>query len=277
MTLDSFLKMYYAQARDVRESTIKQYAWCILSFSKFLGRPALLSDLRQDAVNEWVKWLCSRGSRETAKSRRMTLLSIWNCAAALGYVNRRTEFIRTVKTPQRIVKSLTQEQCLQIMQEARNLRGRLFRCPKGQYMASLIRGTLETSLRQSDLHALEWPDVLANRGRLQIVQRKSGIRRWVFLSEDLLAKIGKWHGPDGLIWPRGDRATVGKILQQIGRKMGIRLTHTRLRVASITDVERQSPNAGWRFAGHSCPTTTQRWYTDLDMSAEGIPRPSFFG
>lgn len=276
MTIEMFLKMYYSQVRDVRESTVEQYGWVILSFSKWLGRPAELTDLRHDVVNDWIRHITNTLSRETAKSRRMTLLSIWNCAAALGYANRRTERIRTVKTPQRIIKALTQEQCTQIMHEARKLRGTLFGYPKGPYVASLVRATLESSLRFSDLHLLQWPDVVESGGKFQIVQRKNGVRRWVFFSSELLAKIAKWHGSDGLVWPRGDRATVGKILQKIGRNLGIRLTHTRLRVAAITDVERQKPGSGWHFAGHADPTTTSKWYTDFDRVADGLPRPQFF-
>lgn len=276
MTLDAFLKMYYALIRDVRDSTIDQYGWCVLSFSKFLGRPALLSDLRHDVVSAWIKWLCGRGSKETAKSRRMTLLSIWSAATALGYAPARSGVVRPVKVPNRVVRSLTTEQCADVMSETRKLRGRLFRCRKAPYMTTLVRATLETSMRQSDLHILEWPDVVACHGTLQLVQIKTGVRRWAFMSRELLNEIAAWHGPHGLIWPRGERGTIGKILQKIGLKLGIRLTHTRLRVAAITDVERQQAGAGWIFAGHASPATTRTWYTDFDRVADSIPRPTFF-
>lgn len=276
MTIEMFLKMYYQQVRDVRESTIQQYSWCVLSFSKWLGRPAEIDDLGQDVVNGWIRHLTSTLSRETAKSRRMTLLSIWNAAAALGYTKARTTGIRIVKTPAHIVRSLSSEQCHAIVDVISRLHGTLFGYPKSAYLSSLVKATLETSLRQSDLHLLEWPDVRDSGGRLQIVQFKTGVRRWVFLSQGLLREISAWHGTAGLVWPRGERGTIGRILQRVGRELNLRLTHTRLRQTAITDVERQQAGAGWLFAGHASPETTRRWYTDFDRVADGLPRPSFF-
>ena len=156
-----------------------------------------------------------------------------------------------------------------------SLSGTIAGRPRGAYLASLVKATLDTALRQSDLHKLELHAVIASEGRLQIVQVKTGRRRWVVLSAETIAEVCQWAQP-GLIWPRVRRDRVTREIQSAARSCGLgRLTHTDLRRSAIRSVEEQMPGSGWIFAGHESDSTTRTWYLPKDLEYQRLPRPRF--
>lgn len=112
-------------------------------------------------------------------------------------------------------------------------------------------------------------------GRLQIVQVKTGRRRWVVLSEATRAAIRAWAQP-GLIWPRVRVDRVTREIQAAAKACGLeKLTHTDLRRSAIRSVEEQQAGSGWIFAGHESDSTTRQWYLPKDLVYDSLPRPRF--
>jgi integrase len=271
--LTEFLDQEYTAARDVRPNTITQYHWVIRCFAKHLGRPAKLSDLNRVAVNAWLVSIGNQLAADTVKSRRMTILSLWRLAAELGYVDS-PRLIRQARKRDRILKTIGPDDVRRLVAAARQLPGEIHGIGRAVMMTTLITATWETALRQSDLFALDWPMVRAADGRLQIVQIKTGHRRWVHFSGELLNEIAAWHPGSGPVWPHLSGAGMLRNLRWACRLAGLPpVTHTDLRKAAITEVERRQPGSGWIFAGHSSPATTQGWYIDGASAYRDIRGP----
>jgi len=271
MLLSLFLDTY-AQHRDIADSTLKQYQFVILSFSRALDHPAKLSDLSADNVNGWLRSMQQAGqSPHTCKSSRMTILSVWNLATQLDMIPRHGN-VRGIRTPDLIIKTLTSEQVAAIRDCCDRLRGRWHKLTIAGYMRTFVDATLETSLRQSDLHRIPLSCICEQP--IQLIQKKTGYRRLAIFSESLIARILHWHNGDQLIWPRHSKTLVATRLRILGEQLKIvGLTHTMLRKTAISDVEAQAPGSGWIFAGHRSPSTTQAWYTDRQQQYCGLPKP----
>lgn len=273
MELKDFLATY-STYRDIEQSTIEQYRYVLDCFSRHLGRPARLSDLQPGLVNSWLASLKSTHSPHTVHSRRNTILSIWHVATELD-VAEAAKMVRRVKVPKHVVTRLTTQEIERIFAAAERLRGVYNGYRWNDMVRTWIQATLETAMRPGDMRSLELIDVLSHRGKLTIIQQKTGVVRRVLLSPRLLRDIGSWHGPSGLVWPLGDKQIMARKLTLVGRLADVKLTHTQLRKTAITDVESQLPGAGWRFAGHATPATTQQWYIDWDAADGDLPRPNF--
>ena len=274
MQLDEFLAIYAAY-RDVKHSTIEQYRYVVVSYSRFLERPATMRDLEPLSVNRWLQWLSANGSKFTAKSKRMELITLWNLAAQLGHVEP-PKMIRHVRTPEVAVDVLTDEQLASLRRAAHEATGEYNGYRKSDILRTLIQATLETAMRIGDLTSIEWDWMRSHRGRFELVERvqgKTSRRRRVCFSDALIDDIAKWHGTGGLTWPFGSKRTAQEWLANCGERAGVRVTWTKLRKTAITDVERQQPGTGWLFAGHSSPETTRKWYTD--WSKIEVPKPRF--
>lgn len=275
MTLDDFVGTY-ADFRPIRPSTESQYRYCVLSLERFLGRPATLADLTPEIVNPWLRHLAASGSVYTAHSRRCTLLSIWRLAAELGHIDPPRR-VRRVKRPEHLIDAISAEQCRELVAATAGLRSKFRGYCWRDLMRTWIVAALETALRPGDMLSLQWSQLSATGGRFALIQQKTGKARRVAFSQSLMRDIGTWHKPTGLVWPIS-RQSAGRRIKLVGERIGLAgLTHTDLRKAAITDVERQCPGAGWIFAGHASPATTQSWYIDSEAAYCGVPAPSLLG
>lgn len=272
----SELLCVYETYRDIKKNTFNQYNWCIVSLEKHLGRVATTDDLNTETINRWLRYMRDVHSPYTCKSRRMTMVTLWRFAYEMEMCSAPVRHVRAVKTPDRCVSTLDAEQVQSILDVADNLRGKYLGFTWRNLMRTWIKGTLETSCRPADMIALQWIDLKASQGHIQIIQQKTGRRRRAMFSLGLMCDIAKWHGDcDGPVWPLGKNSIFGRKIQEISDAVGIKFTHTTLRKTAITDVEAQQPGAGWIFAGHSSPATTRQWYTDADRAYRDIPRPRF--
>lgn len=273
MTVENFVSQY-AITRDIKDSTADQYRWTVRSLSQFLERPAQLSDLHPDTVNRWLKSLSGSLSPFTIHSRRGQLLVLWRAAIEMGKVSDEPKQIRRIKRPERVIRTINVDEARLLVHYLSCLSGSIAGRPRGAYLASIVKATLDTALRQSDLHRLDLCAVGKSLGKLQIVQVKTGRRRWVYLSADTLSSLG-W-AQEGPIWPRVRRDRVTREIQLAARACGLgRLTHTDLCRSAIRSVEEQAPGSGWIFAGHESDSTTRQWYLPKDLQYEGLPKPKF--
>jgi integrase len=272
--LVEFLETYRIY-REIRPSTFDQYRWCVQCFERHLGRAARLQDLTPDNVNRWLTSLRDRLSPHTAKSRRMTLLSVWNLAAQMQLAES-PRLIRTVKIPQHTPEVLTPDQIRRLVDATEGLTGRYcgYRWP--DLLRTWILTVAETALRPGDMLALDWAKIRRAGGSLTIVQRKTGRPRSVSLPGYIVSDVAGWHAASGPIWPARSRSVYGNRITALGRSVGIPVTHTALRKTAITDVERQRPGTAWLFAGHASPSTTQQWYISPVSAYKDIPRPQLW-
>lgn len=265
----------YADQRDIREGTVGQYLWSVRSLEKFLGRPSSVADLQPEIVNRWLRHLGENASPYTVRSKRCQMLVLWRAAADEGLVAPPPRRIRAPRLPERLVRTLDAAGVHTLLDFVRTLPGRLNSRPRAGYLATLIAATCDTALRQSDLHRLTWDQVQQAHGRLQIVQVKTGRRRWVVFSDATMVALSEFCGGDrGPIWPRGDRTAVTREIRQAAVACGLgKVTHTDLRRSAIRSVEEQQAGAGWIFAGHESDSTTRRWYLPKDLQYDSLPKP----
>jgi integrase len=269
----------YADARDIRPGTIDQYGWVIRSLEKFLGRLATQEDLTPETINRWLREIGERLSPYTVTSRRRQILVLWRSLSDEGQCPPPPRQIRRPKLPERIVRTLDATGVLALLGQVRSLPGTLGGRSRAGYLETLILATCDSALRQSDLHRLEWSEVRESRGRLQLIQQKTGRRRWVIFSDHTLDAMGRYmEGQSGLLWPRVERTAVTREIRAAAMAAGLgKVTHTDLRRSAIRSVEEQQPGSGWIFAGHESDQTTRKWYLPKDLQYQNLPRPTLSG
>lgn len=270
MILSEFLDTY-ADFRNVKQSTLDNYRYVLLRYSKHLKRPAELSDLSDRSVNRWLRSLECTHAPDTVRSTRCTILSVWNLAAKVEPQVEPPNLIRQAPRIDTAIETINGEQIQALIVAANGMTKKYNGYRRSDYYRTLIRAILESSMRIGDLHSLEWNDA---QRPFSIVQGKTGRRRRVSFSKKLLDDMKRWHSRSGLCWPAGSPKTSGRAIASLGRSLGFHCTTTILRKTSITNVERQQPGTGWLHAGHASPETTRRWYTDWEQVK--APRPDFF-
>ena len=262
-----FIERHYATENDVSESTLDHYHYVTLSYARFVGSNQLSSINRND-VNRWLVHLQNEElSPFTIQQRRISLLTIWRAAYELELLEDLPKRIRKIKTPDKVIETLSTDQINKIHEISNFLRGRIprTRILKSDYFRTFIQATLETAMRQSDLHALSYHEVF-HRGKRTIIQIKTGHRRQFRFSNDLIEDIDSWHPKTGNIWPRAGQQYLSKRISDLGKAIGVKLTHTILRKTAITNQEAKQVGTGWIFAGHKSPDTTRQWYTNQDIA-----------
>lgn len=265
----------YALDRDIREGTIEQYRLTVRSLEKFLGRSPDVGDLQPEVINSWLRMIGEKCSPYTVKSKRAQLLVLWRAAADDELSPPPPRKIRRPKLPERVVRTLDAEGVRRLLAQIATTHGTIAGRPRPTYLRTLVLVTLDSALRQSDLHRLDWAQVLDAAGRLQIVQRKTGRRRWVHMSEPTMEELTSYmRGFSGSLWPMADRGAVTRDLRAAAVAAGLgRITHTDLRRSAIRSVEEQQAGAGWIFAGHESDSTTRKWYLPKDLVYDSLPRP----
>ena len=271
MTLQMLLS-HYANYRDIRPSTIRQYELSVRSLTKFLGREATTEDLTSDTVNRWLRSLDL--SPFTIRCHRRQLLAIWRGGADLDLLAGPPKGIRRIATPERVIRTLTSDECQKLVTVASRARGKIAGLPAAWYLETFIRATLDTAMRKSDLHGLDRQRVITARGRLEIVQVKSKRRRVVRLSGATLTAVKALASDGPKIWPEPRRELLTRWIRRLAIQAGIgHVTHTDLRRSAIYAVEKQAPGTGWLFAGHSCDQITRQWYLPAGVEYDRLPKP----
>ncbi|MEO1619311.1 MAG: hypothetical protein AAFV88_25985, partial [Planctomycetota bacterium] len=139
----------YCLAAGIEKITADQYRRSVQSFSAFLDRPAMRSDLNENSVNRWLEWVSKRRSACTALNQKRGLTPVWNWLAQLGAVafyNPRA--LRKIKVAKGAPVAWSVAGVGQLLMAAGDLQGRL-RCgvEASDLMIAWVRVAYETGMR----------------------------------------------------------------------------------------------------------------------------------
>lgn len=266
------------------------YRPAISDFSRFLGHPAEVLDLRKENVNQWIQSkIDSQCASATVKTRRNAIMALWRWAYENDIVTEEPKRIRKVRLSYAGVDAWTPEEITRLVATAMEGKDSYLGTTglvHSLFFASLISAGYDTALRLGDLLALRREMIVVkNRcGYIRVVESKTGKVKSARLYPHTMRLIDQlWDlKPDRQnIWPLWCRReqfyrSFNTLVKHAGIRKG---TFRWLRRASITQVELIKPGWGTVHAGHSDPIITKRHYTDAGQLNEEVtaPPPLFDG
>ena len=267
----------YALETALGPRTVENYRGSVARFSHWLGHPARMADLTDDAANRWLVAILDRGrSPKTAKNERNALLALWRAAYESRLVERRPDRIRKIRVPVSLPEAWDERQLVALLAVAALLPGKLrrWRLPKAAFFRALILAGYDSGLRLADLLALRWDQIGAD-GSVAVLQQKT---RWPILArlrpETLAAldQIGREGQPlvfGGVISRRQLFAHFGRLVRLAGLSGGTR----KLRRSGASLLERVCPGAAQYYLGHRGPNLAARYYIDPRVAGQNRPLP----
>jgi integrase len=252
LRLVDYVENQYLVEREIRESTENFYRRLVMRFSEWLGRDAMLADLTDDTVNRFLI-IRSNKSRETTRSEKSGLLSLWNAAAYAGLVSMPPLRVRKLKRERRVVEGWSPEELSRLLAAAGNLRGRIQGkyIKRAAYWRAYVLTAYDTGLRLGDMLNLKTTDI-KGPGSLAILQNKTGRIVDTGISMQAWEAIQATYPPHrGLIFGVYGRCSFLRGFRELVRTAGLCGTSKYLRRSSGSMVEFVAPGQGHKHLGHS--------------------------
>ena len=260
--LVDYLAESYLLDRSLRDDSAYQLRHSLARFGDFLQRPAVVADLKDGTVSEFIRDAERRYSLGTVKNMRGNLLTVWKHLAEFGDDNvpfpRR---VRTVKVPRKMPAAWPPETVAALVAACSRLAE-----PRGLYFEALINAAWDTGLRRSDLWALELSDIRPD-GSVSVLQTKTQHAIHVRLrpaTVNLLRAIGTdaplaWQGAERMYYLWFDKLKALAGVSDDGYTQKVRRS-------SATNVELHHPQRAGRFLGHLTPGLAERHYIDRTLA-----------
>lgn len=141
-------------------STRYQYELNLRRFDEFLGRPALLTDLRDETVNDATGWLLTtrRLSPGSCNKFRDNICALWRFLARKNVISHWPDVI-SIQEPRRIPIAWTKEQLAALWQYLQRMPGDLVGIPAADWFCSLHAVLWDSGARIGEALQLEWQQV----------------------------------------------------------------------------------------------------------------------
>lgn len=131
--------LYFPKKRSISsDSTRKHYRITVKQFSAWLGHPAELADLTDDAVDDWLTFLLHEGrlSPYTIKQRRTYILALWNWLAKRRVVER-FPCVGPVKAPEIVPDAWSEQELGLLLRHCSRQRGWICGVPAGKWWLTI--------------------------------------------------------------------------------------------------------------------------------------------
>ncbi len=148
ITLRHFFFKHYKPKRLLGKSlcTTRLYEVTFRKFSRFMGRPALLSDLNDDAVSGYLASEADRNSMSTVAKEFCNLMAIWRFAVRRQFLTTWPELAKPDPS-QAIPDAWTREELTRLFKAISELRGDYNGIPESLWWEVLVRTILDTGER----------------------------------------------------------------------------------------------------------------------------------
>lgn len=269
MTLITFLDTVYVplRLRGRSKESVRLLRHAITQFSRWLGRPAMLDDLEDLVVSQWLTAMGERKSPNSVARERSGILALWNLAQGRGLVKLRPT-VAPELVPQAIPRAFTADELARLADSARVAIGWIGPVPARVFFPALIAVGLESGERISAL--LNTPVRGWARPTLTVPASVRKGRRQERVYElspeacDLVDAVSRHSGPT-LFWWTASGTALRKRWKTITRRAGLgdgrdvqfhalrRSTASHLAAAGLDSTA---------FLGHSSDRVTRRSYLD---------------
>lgn len=281
MPIREFLFDLFAMQRDLEPQTVSQHRYVIESLERFLGRVALLEDLRHEVLNRWLAGLQQTElSRETVKSRRRLLLVLWRSAFEQELVNSAPQRIRKIKTPAKVPKCWSADQLGALMAAAAATPGqwRGNGIAKAAWWKAWILVNYNTGLRLSDMLRIERESIMPD-GRFTVVQHKTGkpidcrLPLDAIEAADAIGATSRRFVFGGVL----NRRTIQDEFKHLTYRAKVPGSIKWLRKSGATHCEAATPGSASDFLGHRSPELARRHYLDPRFLKRSTALPPAIG
>ncbi|TWU39161.1 site-specific tyrosine recombinase XerD [Novipirellula aureliae] len=158
MPLLDFLNEHYRPTRLVGKSinTVRLYRHSINAFSRWLGRAAVLGDLNNKTVSDFLYWSLENTelAAATVEKDRSQLCVLWTFAAKRGWLKEFPE-INAIPCPKRVPDAWSDDEMVQLMEACESAPGRIGKVDANKYWPALVSFIYDTGERISATLALE--------------------------------------------------------------------------------------------------------------------------
>lgn len=269
MTLNTFLETVYVplRLRGRSKESVRLLRHAITQFSRWLGRPALLDDLDDLVVSQWLTAMGEKKSPNSVARERSGILALWNLAQGRGLVKLRPT-VAPELVPQSVPRAFTTDELARLAESARMAIGWIGPVPARVFFPALIAVGLETGERISAL--LNTPARCWNRPTLTVpasVRKGKRQERVYELSPeacDLVDAVSQHNGPTVFWWVASGTA-LRKRWKTITRRAGLGdgrdVQFHALRRSTASHLAAAGLDAT-AFLGHSSDRITRRSYLD---------------
>lgn len=269
MTLMTFLETVYVplRLRGRSPESVRLLRHAITQFSKWLGRPAVLDDLEDLVVSQWLTAMSAKKSPNSVARERSGILALWNLAQGRGMVKLRPT-VAPELIPQSVPRAFTVEELARLAESARLSYGWVGPVPANVFFPALIAVGLETGERISAI--LHTPRHCWNRPALMVPAaiRKGGrTERLYELSpeaSDLVDAVSRHEGPTVFWWVASGTALRKRwktITRRAGLGEGREVQFHALRRSTASHLAAAGLDAT-SYLGHSTDRITRRSYLD---------------
>lgn len=269
MTLEAFLVNVYVplRLRGRSPESVRLLRHAITQFSRWLGRPAVLDDLDDLVVSQWLTAMAEKKSPNSVARERSGLLALWNLAQGRGLVKLRPT-VAPELVPQGTPRAFTTDELARLADSARYSYGWVGPVPASTFFQALIAVGLETGERISAI--LHTPRHCWQRPTLMVPAsiRKGGRQERVYeLSPeacDLVDQVCRHTGPTVFWWVASGTA-LRKRWKTITRRAGLGdgrdVQFHALRRSTASHLAAAGLDAT-AYLGHSTDRITRRSYLD---------------
>jgi integrase len=269
MTLDAFLDTVYVplRLRGRSRESVRLLRHAITQFSKWLGRAALLDDLEDLTVSQFLAVRGQQLSPNSVARERSGLLALWNLAQGRGLVKLRPS-VAPELVPQAMPRAFTTDELARLADAARQASGWVGPVPASVFFPALIAVALETGERINAI--LSTPRMCWRRPTLTVPAhvRKGGRQERVYElspeASDLVDRVAAHTGPTVFWWVSSGTA-LRKRWKTITRRAGLGdgrdVQFHALRRSTASHLAAAGLDAT-AFLGHSSDRITRRSYLD---------------
>ena len=119
MTLTAFLETVYVplRLRGRSPESVRLLRHAITQFSRFLGRTAVLEDLDDLVVSQWLTAMAGKKSPNSVARERSGILALWNLAQGRGLVKLRPT-VAPELIPQKTPRAFTADELARLAASA---------------------------------------------------------------------------------------------------------------------------------------------------------------
>lgn len=289
MELSEYIRTVYVRQRlSMRPRSAEQLYIAVSSFSLWLGRNALLSDLDEGLLVDYLRCYSRRHADATTNSKRRILLQIWRDAYRRKFTPRPAPEIPRLQERLPMPSAWTIAEVSRVLKSAKQETGKIDGVPAGLWWLSLCLALLDTGARSGAMLLTRQRDVrLEEPCGIMLCSEFSKVKRseWRPIHPQTVSIIKLiWHPQREMLWPVPFRR--GWVIQRF-RKICMRadVPHGKgnggllykLRRTSGTLVESNGGD-GSKQLGNGRDVFT-RYYLDARLGGSGqldfIPRPEF--
>lgn len=269
MTLTTFLETVYVplRLRGRSPESVRLLRHAITQFSRFLGRTAVLEDLDDLVVSQWLTAMAGKKSPNSVARERSGILALWNLAQGRGLVRLRPT-VAPELIPQRTPRAFTADELARLAASAKLSYGWVGPVPARVFFPALIAVGLETGERINAI--LSTPRQCWQRPTLTVPAtiRKGGRQERIYeLSPeacDLVDAVCRHSGPTVFWWVASNTA-LRKRWKTITRRAGLgdgrEVQFHALRRSTASHLAAAGLDAT-TYLGHSTDRITRRSYLD---------------